>query len=105
MLTHLLFLKTLCVVQLIVGLNEGLIKEADKSGCLPLHHAAKTCPETRVLKHLMSVYPQGLATRSSKGCLPLHSLMQCNFRPGSMKYFFDIEYLQCMSCFTNNGSK
>ena len=77
----------------------------DKSGCLPSHHAAKTCPETRVLECLMSVHPQGLVTRSSEGRLPLHLLMQHNFRPGSMEYFFDIEYLQCMSCCTNDGSK
>ena len=98
-------MKTLYLVQLIVGLNEGLIKEVDKLGYLPLHHAASTCPETCVLKYLISVYPQGLITRSSKGCLPLHLLMQCNFRPGSMEYFFDMEYLQCMSCYTNDGSK
>ena len=97
--------KTLHLVQLIVGLNEELIKEADKRGHLPLHHAATTCPETGVLKHLTSVHPQALVARSSEGTLPLHLLMKHNFRPGSMKYFFDTEYLQCMSCYSNEASK
>ena len=98
-------MKTLCLVQLIVGLNEGLIKEVDKSGHLPLHHAASNCPETCVLKHLTSVCPQGLTTRRSDGCMPLHLLMQCDFRQGSMECFLDMECLQCMSCYTNDGSK
>ena len=98
-------MKTLCLVQLIVGLNEGLVKEVDKLGCLPLHHAASTCPETCVLKCLTSVCPQGLTTRSSNGCLPLHLLMQNNFRSGSMDYFLDVEHLQIMRCYTDEGSK
>ena len=97
------FLKTLFLVQFIVGLNEGLIKEVDKLGCLPLHHAAQTCPETRVLECLMSVHPQGLTTRSSEGHSPLHFLMTHTFRAGSMKYFFDLECLQGMTYFFING--
>ena len=97
--------KTLCLVQLIVGLNEELIKEVDKKGFLPLHHAATTCPETKVLQFLTSVCPQALMTMSSEGMLPLHLLMKYNFRPGSMKYFFDTEYLQRMSCYSNEASK
>ena len=97
--------KTLCLVQLIVGLNEELIKEVDKKGFLPLHHAATTCPETKVLQFLMSVCPQALITMSSEGMLPLHLLMKHNFRPGSMEYFLDMEYLQSMSCCTNDGCK
>ena len=93
------------MVQLIVGLNEKLIKEVDKKGYLPLHHAATTSPETGVLKYLMSVCPQALMTTSSEGTLPLHLVMKHNFRPGSMKYFFDTEYLQCMSCYSNEASK
>ena len=99
------FLKTLHVVQLIVGLNEGIIKHADKKGCLPLHHAAQTCPETKMLEHLMSVHPQGLTTRTSEGCSPLHLLTMHDFRPGSMKFLFDIEHMHCMNCLTKNGSK
>ena len=86
-------------------MNEKLIKDVDKWGCLPLHHAATTCPETGVLKHLTSVHPQALITRTSDGTLPLHLLMKYNFRPGSMKYFFDSECLQCMSCYSNEASK
>ena len=93
------------MVQLIVGLNEKLIKEVDKKGYLPLHHAATTSPETGVLKYLISVYPQALITMSSEGTLPLHLVMKHNFRPGSMKYFFDPECLQCMSCYSNLASK
>ena len=93
------------LAQTIVGLNEGLIREGDKSSYLPLHHAAETCPDMRVLKHLMSVHPQTLIAMSSEGCLPLHLLMMHNFRPGRMNFFFNVEHLQCMTCFTNNGSK
>ena len=92
-------------MQLIVGLNEKLIKEVDKKGCLPLHHAATKSPETGVLEYLISVYPQALITISAEGTLPLHLLMKHNFRPGSMKYFFDPEYLQCMNCYSNLASK
>ena len=86
-------------------MNEGLVKEIDKLGYLPLHHAASTCPETSVLKYLISVCPQGLITRSANGCLPLHVLVQNNFRSGSVDYFLDMEYLQSMRCYTDEGSK
>ena len=97
--------KTMFLVQLIVGLNERIIKEGDKFGCLPLHHAAQTCPEPCALQCLTSVHPQGLTTRSNEGCLPLHFLTMHDFRAGVMKHFFDIECLQRMSCHSNNGSK
>ena len=86
-------------------MNEVLIAEVDKKGCLPLHHAAMSCPETGVLKHLTSVCPQALATRTTEGTLPLHLLMKYNFRPGSMQYFFDKEFLQGIGCYSNEGSK
>ena len=93
------------MTQLIVGLNEKLIKEVDTKGCLPLHHAATTSPETGVLECLMSVCPQALITMSEEGTLPLHLLMKHNFRPGSMKCFFDPENLQCMNCYSYLASK
>ena len=70
-----LFHETLHLVQLIVGLNKGLIKQVDKKGCLLLHHAAQTFPEASVFEFLMSVYPQGLTTLDSQNHLPLHLLM------------------------------
>ena len=75
------------LVQTIVGLNEGLVREGDKSSYLPLCHAAETCPDIKVFKHSTSVYPQALMTRSSEGFLPMHLLMMINFRPGSMNFF------------------
>ena len=105
MLTRFFCFKTLFIVQLIVGLNERIIKQGDEFGCLPLHDASQTCPETCVLQCLMSVHPQGLTTRSNEGCSPLRFLMMHDFRAGVMNCFFDIEHLQCMSCHSNNGSK
>lgn len=90
---------------MIVGLNEGLIKQVDKKEYLPLHHAAQCCPETKTLEHLISVHQQGLIVRSIEGHVPLHLLIMHNFRPRSVKYFLDIECAHSMTGLTNNGSK
>ena len=66
-------------MQLIVGLNEKLIKEVGIKGHLPLHHAATTSPETGVLEYLTSVCPQALTTTSEEGTLPLHLSLKHNF--------------------------
>ena len=82
------------IVRTIVGSNEKLLEKTNISLFLRLHIAAQTCPDKETFKLMIKACPQALiAMTKDEHYIPLHLLMQHNYRPGSIKYFFHLDYL------------